>query len=67
VIACRDRDDHIVPVHPDPVPGGELIVNVSQYRIVEVLSQRAASAARRRGDLGFVPHYRVCRRPSGGR
>lgn len=63
VIACRDREDRIVPVEPEAVPGGELIVNRSQYRIVEVLSQRAAAAARRRGDLGFVPHARVCRRP----
>jgi hypothetical protein len=44
------------------VPGGELIINGSQFKIVQVLSPREASAAHRRGDLGFMPHSRLCRR-----
>lgn len=62
VIGCRDAEGRLVPVHPVPVPGGELIINGDQYKIVQVLSAREASAAHRRGDLGFMPHTRVCRR-----
>ena len=51
-----------MPVHPVAMPGGELIINGDQYKIVQVLSAREASAAHRRGDLGFMPHARVCRR-----
>lgn len=61
VIACWDAQDRLVPVHPVAVPGGELIVNASQARIVQVLSHREASAAHRRGELGFLPHARICR------
>ncbi|GAA5144961.1 hypothetical protein GCM10023321_02110 [Pseudonocardia eucalypti] len=61
VIGCRDSEDRVVAVHPVPVPGGELIINGDQSRIVQVLSSREASAARRRGDLGFLPHARTCR------
>ena len=62
VIGCRDQDGALVAVHPVAVPGGELIVNGSQCRIVQILTSREASAAQRRGDLGFVPHSRYCRR-----
>lgn len=51
-----------MPVHPVAVPGGELIINGDQCKIVQVLSAREASAAHRRGDLGFTQHARVCRR-----
>jgi hypothetical protein len=61
VIACWDAQDRLVPVHPVAVPGGELIVNASVGRIVQVLSTREASAAHRRGELGFLPHSRICR------
>jgi hypothetical protein len=63
VIACTDHEDRLIAVHPIAVPGGELIINGSQCRIVQVLTSREASAAHRRGDLGFVPHARLCRRP----
>ncbi len=62
VIGCRDAEGRLVPVHPVAVPGGELIINGDQCKIVQVLSPREASAAQRRGDLGFMPHGRVCRR-----
>ncbi|HWN34367.1 MAG TPA: hypothetical protein VNP03_16575 [Pseudonocardia sp.] len=63
VVSCRDPEGRVVAVHPVAVPGGELIINGSQCRIVAVLTSREASAAHRRGDLGFVPHARLCRRP----
>jgi hypothetical protein len=63
VVDCQDPEGGIVPVHPVAVPGGELIINGSQCRIVQVLTPREASAAHRRGDLGFVPHVRLCRLP----
>jgi hypothetical protein len=63
VVGCRDPEGRVVAVHPVAVPGGELIINGSQCRIVAVLTSREASAAHRRGDLGFVPHARLCRRP----
>jgi hypothetical protein len=63
VIGCKDHEDRLIAVHPVAVPGGELIINGSQCRIVQVLTSREASAAHRRGDLGFVPHARLCRRP----
>ncbi|WP_028934211.1 hypothetical protein [Pseudonocardia spinosispora] len=61
MIGCRDSAGQLIPVHPVAVPGGELIINGSQARIVQVLSHREASAAHRRGDLGFMPHARLCR------
>ena len=63
VVGCQDLTGEVVPVHPVAVLGGELIINGSQCRIVRVLTPREASAAHRRGDLGFVPHARICRRP----
>ncbi|HEX4356448.1 MAG TPA: hypothetical protein VH141_02930 [Pseudonocardia sp.] len=63
VVGCRDPEGRVVAVHPVAVPGGELIINGSQCRIVAVLTSREASAAHRRGDLGFTVHARFCRRP----
>lgn len=64
VIGYYDSADRLVPVHPVAVPGGELIINAAQAKIVQVLSYREASAARRRGELGFLPHTKLCRAPN---
>jgi hypothetical protein len=60
VIACRDARGRRVPVHPVPVRGGELIINASQGRIVHALNPAEVAVARRREELGFVPHDQVC-------
>lgn len=60
VVRCRNRLNELVAVDPDPVPGGELVINASLNIIVTVLSPREALGARRRGQPGFVPHDRVC-------
>jgi hypothetical protein len=61
VIACLDPTGTVVPVHPVPVVGGELIVNGTQNQIVLVLSGHEAAAAGRRNHLGYTVHARVCR------
>jgi hypothetical protein len=60
VVGCRARLGGVVAVDPEPVPGGELVINASLNIIVTVLSPREAADARRRGQPGFVPHDRVC-------
>jgi hypothetical protein len=59
-VGCRTRLGGVIAVDPDPVPGGELVINASLNIIVAVLSPREAADARRRGQPGFVPHDRVC-------
>jgi hypothetical protein len=73
VVGCRTAIGAVVAVDPRPVPGGELLINPSTDSIVAVRNRSEALSARRRGEIGFVPHDRVCPRlrhntvpPAGG-
>jgi len=61
VVACRNAAGQLVPVHPEAVVGGELLINGDRGQIVRVLTEREASTARRSNQLGFTLHQRVCR------
>lgn len=60
VVACRSPTGRMVAVDPEPVPGGELVLNASQNLIVAVRDPREMARARRCGEPGFVPPDRVC-------
>jgi hypothetical protein len=64
VVACRNAAGQLVPVHPEAVVGGELLINGERGQIVHVLSEREAATARRNNQLGFTLHQRVCRGPN---
>lgn len=61
VIACRSASGRLVAVDPEPVCGGELVINASQSLIISIRNPREVAKARRCGEPGFVPHDRVCR------
>lgn len=62
LIRCRTPGGVAIAVDPTPIPGGELVINGVAGVVVAVLSCAAAASVRRRGELGFVPHTRVCGR-----